>query len=232
MTRRRWLIGQVALLGTLGVLAFPGDGLALSAEFINLTPTGPSPVTMTMGADQHPVWVNQDTVAHTVTFASGCSIEIAPGGYGECANGTPSGVVGNYPYTVDGTTQASVNLTALWRGVTVAAKRHGFRRGSSVRLHGTLAIAEQSPPSLFGPRMPVAVLERPNRHHPWYRLAVVTATPLKRPVSSGDPYSVWHLWVRPHASTIYKVVANSQPKAGRYWQTAWSVTLRLHIRRK
>jgi hypothetical protein len=232
MTRRRLSILLLALLGTVGVLAFPGEGRALSAEFIDLTATGPSPAVLTIGADEHPVWLNQDTVAHTVTFASGCSIEVAPGGYGQCTGGAPSGVVGNYAYTVDGTTQASVNIVALSRAVTLTAKRHRFRLGSKVRLHGTLSIAQQSPPTLFGPRMPVTVLARPNRHHPWYRLAVVTARPLKAPVTQGNPHSVWQLWVRPHAGTTYRVVANTQPRAGKYWENARSEAYRLLVRHR
>jgi hypothetical protein len=220
MVRRPWLIAQLALVGALVTLALPSSSLALRASFIYLTSSGPSPAAATIEAGLYPVWLNQDTVAHTITFADGCSIEIAAGDSGNCPNG-PGNVVGNYAYTVDGTTQASVKVTPEWRGVTVTAKRHGFRRGSKVLLHGHLAIANLSPPAVFGPRMPVVVFERPRGHHVWYRLGVVMAKPLKKP-SSGSPYSVWQLWVRPHGGTTYKVEAYSQPKAGKFWRTAWS----------
>jgi hypothetical protein len=229
MTRRRWLIVQLVLVGAVLALVLPSSSLALRAQFIFLTPTGPSPATMQIGAGLVPIWMNQDTVSHTVAFANGCSVEVAPGDVGQCGNGLWN-VVGHYAYTVDGTTQATVTVTPEWRAVTVTTKSHGFRRGSKVLLGGTLAIANLSPPSLFGPRMPVTVFERPRGHHLWYRLAVVMAKPLKAP-SSGEPYSVWHLWVRPHAGTTYKVESSSQPKPGKYWQTAWSDPFGFFLRR-
>ncbi len=232
MVRRRWLIAQLAVLGTLGVLAFPGEGLALRASFILLTSTGPSPAALTIGAGLSPVWMNQDTVAHTVTFASGCSIVVAPGDTGQCSDGLGN-VVGQFDYTVDGTAQASVTVVPEWRAVTVKAKHHGFRRGSRVRLHGTLSIANLSPPALFGPRMPVTVFEHPPGHHVWYRIRVVMTKPVKRP--SLHPHSVWQVWVHPHGTTIYMVEANSQPPAGQFWQNArggpFGVFVRHHRRR-
>src|SRR5260221_8982929 len=125
MIGRRSLIARVALLGTLGVLAFPGEGLALRPTFvISLTPTGPSPSVLTIPAGLGPVsFSNTDTAAHTIAFANGsCSAEVAPGMTSSC------GVlqyVGDYAYTVDGTAQASISVTPEWRGVTLRAKRHG-----------------------------------------------------------------------------------------------------------
>ena len=130
MVRRRWLIGQIAFVALLAVLALPSSGSALSAVFISLTPTGPSPAVLTISAGLYPVWINQDTVTHTVTFANGCSIQVAPGGYGQCTNGF-SGVVGDYAYTVDGTAQASIVVTAEGRTVTLTARRHTIKRGSA-----------------------------------------------------------------------------------------------------
>jgi hypothetical protein len=227
MPRRRWLIAQIALVGVLVALALPASSSALSAVFIALTSTGPSPATLTIPAGLHPVWMNQDTVSHTVTFGSGCSIEVGPGGIGQCTDGLGT-VVGDYAYTVDGTTQASVTVTPEWRGVTLHGKRHGFRRGSKVLLHGTLAIATSSPPVLSGPRMPVTVFARPDRSHAWHRVAVVMAKPLQ---SSHLPaHSVWELWVRPHGSTTYMAVADSQPKAGQYWTHARSCHFGVYLR--
>lgn len=231
MVHRRWLTVGLALVGALVALALPSSGLALRAAFINLTANGPSPAAATIPAGMYPEWFNSDTVAHTVTFASGCSIEVGPGEYGGCTSGPNTNVVGHYAYTVDGTTQASVNVTPEWRAVTVKARRHGFRRGAKVLLHGTLAIANLSPPSLSGPRMPVTVFERPHGHHLWYRIAVVMAKPLEKPPATGLPYSVWQLWVRPHGGTTYKVEANTQPKAGKFWRTAWSDPFGLYPRR-
>jgi hypothetical protein len=230
MTRRRWLIVQVALLGTVGALAFPGEGsAALGTAFISLTPTGPSPATITVpiGAE-YVAFTNTDTVTHTITFANGwCSAELAPNATFRCG-AAPH--VGNYAYTVDGTVQASVDVTPHWRAVTLKAKHHGFRRGSAVLLQGSVfADTYPSPPPYYGPRMPVTVFERPQGHHLWYRLAVVTAKPL---TSRHFPApSIWRLWVRPHGGTTYMVEANTQPKAGKFWKTAWSKPFGVYARR-
>ena len=229
MVRRRWLLAQVALLGVLAALALPSSGSALAAAFISLTPTGPSPVVLTIPPFMYPVWTNQDSVPHTVTFANGrCSIQVAPGAIGQCANGFASGV-GDYAYTVDGKIQASIVVAADWRTVTLGARRHTIDRGSSLRLHGKLAVGTGSPPTFQGPRMPVTVLARPDRHHPFQRIAVVMAQPRRSP-NPADAHSVWQLRVRPGTNKIYIAQANSQPKGGQVWQDAWSKPFRVRVR--
>ena len=230
MVRRRWLIGQVALVGVLAVLAFPSSGSALSAVFIYLTPTGPSPAVLTLPAGHYPVWVNQDTVTHTVAFASGCSIQVAPGGYGQCTNGFSSGV-GNYPCTVDGTAQASIVVTAEGRTVTLEARRHAIARGSELMLRGALAVAQLSPPSTQGPRQPVVVLARPDGRRSFHPIAVVTAKPHRwRGGSLANVHSVWRLRVRPRVGTTYIVEARYQPQGGQFWQQARSGPFRVRVR--
>src|SRR3954465_4379970 len=170
MVRRRWLIGQVALLGMLAVLALPSSGSALVAFVPTyLTANGPSPAVQTVGVGAYPVWVNQDSVTHTVVFSDGrCSLELPPGsGFLGCSTGF---YVGDYPYTVDGTIQASLVVVADWRTVTLRARSHRIHRGSVLTLHGKLAVGSGSPPPFEGPRMPVTVLARPDRHHPFYRI--------------------------------------------------------------
>jgi hypothetical protein len=228
MVRRRLLIAQVVLLAVLAALALPSSGSALSAAFIELTPTGPSPAVLRIPTSLHPVWQNQDTVDHTVVFADGCSFQVAPGAIGGCPNGVPD-VVGNYAYTVDGSAQASIDVIAEGRVVTLEARTHVIRRGSELMLHGTLAIAEQSPPSFNGPRQPVSVLARPAGHHAFHRIAVVIAKPIRAHVF--PPYSVWQLRVRPRAHTTYIVEANSQPTRGQYWQNASSSPFSVRFRR-
>jgi hypothetical protein len=228
MVRRSWLIGQVALVGVLAVLALPSSGSALSAVFIYLTPTGPSPAVLTIPAGLYPVWVNQDTVTHTVAFASGCSIQVAPGGYGQCTNGF-SGVVGDYPYTVDGTVQASIVVTAEGRTITLTARRHTISRGSELLLRGALAVAQTSPPVLSGPRQPVVVLARPDGRRSFHPIAVVTAKPHRwHGGSSANVHSVWRLRVRPRVSTTYIVEARYQSQ---HWQRARSGPFRVRVSR-
>jgi hypothetical protein len=228
MVRRTWLLPQIALLGVLAALALPSSSSALSAAFIALTPTGPSPAVLTIPAFMYPVWQNQDSVAHTVTFANGkCSVQIAPGAIGQCTNGFANGV-GDYAYTVDGTVQASIVVAAVGRSVSLGAKTHAIYRGSSVRLHGRLRVQTGSPPALEGPRQSVTVLARPDRHHPFHRIRVVTAKP-HRSESPGDAYSVWQLHVRPGRNKIYIAEANSQPKGGQVWEPAHSRPFRVRV---
>jgi len=78
--------------------------------------------------------------------------------------------------------------------------------------------------------MPVTVLARSDRRHPFHRIAVVTAKPL-RAKNPGNAHSVWQLRVRPGKSRIYIAGANSQPKYGRYWQDAWSRPFRVRVDR-
>lgn len=113
MVRCSQLIGLLAVLGAV-VLGFPSAGSALLPTWqISLTPSGPSPsvLDLTVGGG-YLFWINQDQVTHTVTFANGqCSFQLAPGARGNCGNDFPLASAGQYPYTVDGTVQASVIVT-------------------------------------------------------------------------------------------------------------------------
>jgi hypothetical protein len=230
---RRWsLIVQFALVGVLALLAFPGASSALRPEFvISLTPTGPSPAVLTIPAGLGPVWFsNTDTVTHAVAFASGwCSIEVAPGTRGQCSSGFMS-YAGDYPYAVDGTSQAHLVIEAVGRSVSLRARSHVVRRGSQLKLHGRLQEANSnwSPPSAGSPQ-PIIVLARPDRHHAFHRIAVVRAK--LHPRTKNAPFGelLWQLRVRPRARTIYIAEANSQPRGGRVWQRAWSKPFRVRV---
>lgn len=228
MVRRRSLIAQLALVGVLGVLALPGSGLAFSGIPITLTASGPSPAVQKFPAGLYPLWINQDTVAHTVTLANGCSFQVSPGAIGQCDGF--SSVVGDYPYTVDGTAQARLVVTADRRTVTLGARNHRIGRGSELLLHGKLTAWSAGPPVFQGPRQPVIVLARPDRYHPFHRIAVVTAKP-RRAERPASAHSVWQLHVRPRAKTIYIAEANSQPAGGEYWQRALSKPFRVRVGR-
>jgi hypothetical protein len=222
---------QLALVGILSALALPSSGSALLAPaIITLTATGPSPAVLQLPAGWYAAWTNQDTVTHTVTFANGrCSVQVPPGpGWVTCPHGFANGL-GAYDYTIDGTTQASIDVVAMGRTVTLGANSHRIDRGATLGLHGRLAIASLgSPPVFDGPRMPVTVLARPDRHHPFHRIAVVAAKP-HHSANPGHVYSVWRLQVHPGANKIYIAEANSQPKGGQYWQRAWSKPFRVRV---
>jgi hypothetical protein len=235
MMRRRWLIAQVALLGVLAALALPASGSALRPVFvISLTPAGPSPSFLTTAAGLGQVWFNNtDTVTHTVVFANGlCSIQVAPGSRGQCT-GDFVGYVGDYPYTVDGTSQGDLVVEAVGRSVSLAARSTSLTPGSQLRLHGRLQEEDSnwSPPTAGQPQ-PIIVLARPDRYHAFRRVAVVRAK-LDRTPKQNAPFGelLWQLRVRPRARTIYIAEANSEPAGGQVWQRAWSKPFRVRVGR-
>jgi hypothetical protein len=219
----------------LAVLLFPADGSALLPQyFIDLTSTGPSPAVLTIAARvPGPIWVNQDTVTHTVVFANGlCTIQVAPNTGGQCTNFSPGSYVGNYAYTVDGTTQATIVTKPDLRSVSLNAKQHTIRRGSRLRLHGTLQDWDFSPLGPGAPQ-PIVVLARPDRYHAFHRIAVVMAKLHQTPKSHVHPWGelAWQLRVRPQPRMIYIAEANSQPAGGQVWQRAWSKPFRVGVSR-
>jgi hypothetical protein len=212
-------LALVALVGALAVLAFPSDGFALRAVFIALTASGPSPAVMTIPAGLYPVWGNQDTVTHTVVFANGeCSLQLAPGDEKGCS-GTEFSRLGQYPYTVDGSTQAIVVIVAEGRAVTIHSNRTSIRRGAELKLHGELTIPILSPPVPPAPQ-PVIVLARPDRYHPFRPIKVVSAR-------THGWHLQWKLRVRPRSHTIYIAEAKSELS---FWELAWSKPLRVVVR--
>jgi hypothetical protein len=170
MVQRWWLIA----LGVIGglVLAFPSAGSAvLPLAQIELTASGPAPATLTLVAGAGGVaWQNSDAVSHTVTLADGlCSIQVPPGALMGCPL---AWVVGQYSYTVDGTSRGSITIVPGSRSVTLTARRHMIRRGAHLHLHGLLRYeafrAEPPPdPSADFTFMPVVVLARRDRHQPF-----------------------------------------------------------------
>lgn len=232
--RRRRLILQVALLGVLGLLVFPGASSALRPTLIvSLTASGASPSVLKTPAGLARVWfANTDTVTHTVAFANGlCSLQVAPGTREPCP-GSFMDYAGDYPYTVDGTSQADLVIEAVGRSVSLAARGHTVSPGSQLRLHGQLgeANANWSPPSAGSPQ-PIIVLARPDRYHAFHRIAVVRAKVGSPTRNAPFGRLLWHLRVRPRARTIYIAEANSQPAGGQVWQRAWSKPFRVRVSR-
>jgi hypothetical protein len=235
MVRRRWLIAELALAGLLALLAFPGEGSAVRPIFvISLTPAGPSPTALEVPAGLGQVWFgNTDTVTHTVVFANGlCSIDVAPASRGQCTSGFFMSYVGDYPYTVDGTSQAHLVIEAVGRSVSLGARRHSISRGSQLKLHGRLQEENSnwSPPSAGSPQ-PINVLARPDRYHAFHRIAVIRTKVHPRTKNAPFGELLWQLRVQPRAKTIYIAEANSQPRGGQVWQRAWSRPFRVRIGR-
>jgi hypothetical protein len=224
---RRWrLIAQLGLFLAL-ILAFPSAGSALSAAFVQLTASGPSPAVLTIPVGMYPVWTNNDHVTHTVTFANGlCSFQLAPGAYGQC--NFPL-LVGQYAYTVDGTIQANVVVNALPpTAVSLTARSHTIPTGHApLRLHGTLNPSMCCGPPIFVLRMPIVVLSRHDRHHPFRRIATVRSE--KRTPSGGG--FAWWLNLHPKTKTIYIAEVTYQPQGEQGQRQAWSRPFKVVVRR-
>jgi hypothetical protein len=233
--RRRCLIAQLALVGVLALLAFPGEGSALRPIFvISLTPTGPSPAVLSVPADLGQVWFsNTDTVTHTVVFADGaCSLQVAPDTRSWCTSDAFWDYVGEYAYTVDGTSQAQVVVDPVRRSVSLTARSHAISRGSLLRLHGRLREENSnwSPPSAGVPQ-PIIVLARTDSRHAFHRVAVVRAK--LHHAANGSPLGelLWQLRVRPRARTTYIAEAKSQPPGGQVWRDSRSSLFTVRVRR-
>jgi hypothetical protein len=226
MVRLCRVIAQAALVAVVAMLAFPGSGWALNAYFITLGANGPTPAAATMPAGMYPVWFNHDTVTHTVDFADGlCSVQVAPGGIGQCAGVAFS--VGDHPYTVDGTVLAGVTVIAERRTISLGARRHEIRRGERLTLHGSLQYAYAGPPIAPGARtsMRLTILARHEPGQPFRAVASVRPGGLE---ATGYP---WRRIIHPRRTTTYLVEANSQAASGQYWQPARSKPFTVVVRR-
>jgi hypothetical protein len=225
MTRRWRFIAQVACLGTL-ILAFPAAASAFCGVPVVLTPSGPSPAALTVPAGLYPFWDNNDQVTHTVVFANGlCSLELAPGAAEGC--NFPL-LVGLYPYAVDGTIQASVVVNALPpTTVTLTARSHKLSRAAHLLLHGMLNWSMSCGPPIFGPlRVPIVVLARHDRHHPFRRFTTVRSE-----ARTPDGGYAWRLNLHPNGKTIYIAKVTYQPVGEQGQRQAWSRPFRVIVRR-
>jgi hypothetical protein len=224
MTQHWRFIAQVACLGML-VFAFPSAASAFCGVPVALTSNGPSPAALTIPAGLYPFWDNTDQVTHSVVFANGlCALELPPGAAEGC--GFPL-LVGQYAYTVDGTTQASIVVNALPpTTVTLAGRSQTLLKGGHLRLHGTLDWSLSCGPPIVGPlRVPIVVLARHDRHHPFRRLTTVrseTRTP--------DGGYAWRLDLRPHAKAIYIAKVTYQPDGEQGQRDAWSGPFKIIVR--
>jgi hypothetical protein len=178
---------------------------------VTLTPTGPSPTTVTRSASPQVFldFVNNDSVAHNVVFAGGhCSIDVPPGaapGSYECHDGGPTRV-GTYYYTVDGEFPGTVHVVGLFRSVSVTARPHTIRFGGGVKLLGQLTLDNEGGP--FCPsayRDVILLLARHRPSQPFRRIAMfpISGRPRsKRAVNNRCTYA-WQRKVRPVQSTTY-----------------------------
>jgi hypothetical protein len=231
MLRRGRLIVGLALVGVLAPFVFPGASSALIEPFVvTLTASGPSPAVLTMPAGYPLVFRNTDTATHAVAFADGsCSVDVAPSSDAPCA-GSFYPYVGSYDYTVDGTTQAQIVVTAIARSVSLRARKHSIRRGTWLTLHGQLHDIQFGSPPNAGSAQRIIVIARPYAGHPFHRAAVVMAM-LHHPPRAPLGELVWHARIHPRAGMTYVAIASYQPPGGRIWERAKSKPFRVDVHR-
>lgn len=225
---RCWRLIALAVVGGV-LLAFPSASSAGEAlAVIQLTPSGPTPASLTLVLDDGGlVWQNSDTVTHTVIFADGlCSIQVPPGEEMGCSTAWH---VGQYSYTVDGTMQASITFVPQSRSVTLTARSHTLKRGAHLRLHGLLDYGTGSSVTTccYFTGMPVMVLARRDRHHPFQQVANAATGRLGAGGTNSWP---WWLDIHPKATTIYIAEVNYQPDSGQEWQNATSKPFKVVVR--
>lgn len=223
------LLAVFAAVAAFVALVFTADGSALlDPTTVTLTATGPTPSTVEMLATENVlVFVNDDSVSHSVDFANGqCSLDVAPGDNGGTIQ---TGVNACYPlnvgtnaYSVDGQFPGSVDVMALYRSVSLTGRTHTIRRGSRLTLHGELTYepegGEAASPT---PPFPVVVLVRGKRQHAFHPLALVSATRM-------NGHLVWRVRVRPRVQTTYV----AELRADRdIWEKARSGSFTVRIRR-
>jgi hypothetical protein len=194
--------GNVASASRMG---FGGIGIRITAD-------GVFPRSLHLKAmNSLPFWVNEDAVAHAVTFDDGrCAFTIPAGGRAWCERPV-SLYAGTYRYRVSRLVDPAAEIVVLTneRRVTMVASRATARAGQVVTLRGTVFAAPVGP--LAGMNMPQTVtLLR--------RVAGSRRFVLIRRVRSGNRPNedVWSATIRPRATASYIARIVDRPA-----QTVW-----------
>jgi hypothetical protein len=235
-----------AVAATAGLFARPSNSAPGSCSrplacSVSLTAAGPSPSRLTAPAASYLSFDNTDSVTHTVVFANGlCTLALNPGeqgGPGSVANGVQHPAcmdnftffVGDYPYTVDGKFAGTVVTKPLRRVVTLTARTHTIRRGTSLTLHGRVSWLNYNP-LLPREQFRVIVLSRHDgkqAFEPMFRGRVWSSQPFEAGLSIQ--YG-WKRTVHPGVTTTYIAEVTAQPY-GQVWSNAKSRPFTVRIRK-
>jgi hypothetical protein len=253
MSIRTMIASVFAVAATAGLFASPSNSaenspIAESCRIpggcaVALTVAGPSPGTLTTVAGGVVRFVNTDSVTDTVVFANGlCTLTLTPGGqagpgYGsqdpDCTDNFPY-YVGRYSYTVDGKFRGTIDTTPWPSSVTLTARTHTIRPGTSLTLHGQVTapyqIGDGPLPLRKGWRFPVIVLARHDGRQPFKPVATVPIPTWTKKVGQGKVKYAWKLTVRPAVRTSYIAKSTGQLPQGQFWAKAKSrpFTVRIH----
>ena len=135
--------------------------------------------------------------------------------------------MGQYAYTVDGTSPASITMVPDRRTVTLTASSHTIKRGARLHLDGLLSYGIGSPPPTVWSftDMPVMVLARHDRHHPFRQIATGSLA-----IRLGDTDG-WPWWLDLHPQDDDHLHRRSELRARlrsccQLQRLAWTTTLK------
>jgi hypothetical protein len=162
-----------------------------------------------------PTWVNNDSVAHTVTFENGrCTVTVQPGARDGCSDPFWE-FVGTYRYHVSGIEAAGVmRVDPLRRTITIAPAKDG--------LHGRLRA--ESGRRLGSPGVPrVVTIFARKRSGAFAKVGRATTAVTTKGIA-------WRFRVHPKRTTTYQARAWSQPPGGTVWTRATSRLVTIRVR--
>jgi plastocyanin len=230
------LIARVAFVGVLAVLVFASDGSGAAVRTVAITATGTSPSTVSISPSGEVLFVNRDSVAHTVVLRQNpharwtCSLGPAgaPSGSDQCVYG--AGFVSRHAYTVDGRFPGTVLVLGLARSVSLTARTHTVALGRRLTLHGKITFESWRTPGCTDAfPFSLAILTRHDRSQQFTRIAYFPVRPTRKntPATNNPCTYVWKRSFRPGVATTY--IAKVRGYA-RIWRLATSRPFTVQIR--
>lgn len=205
------LIARAVVVGVFAALAFASNGSGAGPRTVVISATGPSPSTVSIGPYGEVLFVNRDSVAHTVVVQQNaharwtCSLAAAgepPPGSDRCLY--HAAFVSRHSYTVDGQPRGEIVVLGLPRSVSLTARTHTIRLGRQLSLHGRTSF-ETWLDSTCGDKFTLVLLARPAHSPRFKRIAVFPVGANKKTptaVNNRCSYS-WQRTVRPGIETTY-----------------------------
>lgn len=228
-----------ALVGLVAALMVVSDGSAAAKVVtVTITATGPSPSAVTINPNGEVLFLNRDSLAHTVVVRQNkhaqwtCSLSPAgqPSGSDQCAY--RGGFVSRHAYIVDGQFPGKVMVVGLPRSVSLTARTHTIALGNQLTLHGQITF-ESWPENQGEPNctftFSLAILTRHDHSQQFTRIAYfpVGLTKGNPPATKNRCTYVWQRNVRPGIATTY--IARVRGLA-RIWRLATSRPFTVLIR--
>ena len=233
---RGWLIAKLALVVVAAALVGVTDGSAApKVVTVMLTATGPSPSTVRISPYEEVLFVNSDSVAHTVVVRQNkharwtCPLDSAgvPGGSDQCTYRAE--FVSTHAYTVDGQFAGTIFVVGFPRSVTLTARTHAIALGRQLTLHGQLTFESYPDDPVCHWTFSLAIFRRHNLSQHYTHIANFPVSPTMKnmPATNNRCTYAWQRSVRPGVETTY--VARVRDVA-RIWKVATSRPFTVLIR--